>query len=110
RDPAVIPTLLKMVRSRADHLALEALWALYFSGGFDETAAAELLHHPLADIRAWTIRSLGDRRTLSCKVEVSATILAALLEVARAEQNPSVRSQLASTSKRLLANQGLTIV
>src|SRR5229473_8481240 len=41
RDPAVIPGLRKMVRERQDYLALQALWALYVSGGFDESLAAE---------------------------------------------------------------------
>jgi putative membrane-bound dehydrogenase-like protein len=106
RDPAVIPELRKMVREPKDHLALEALWALYVSGGFDETMAAELLHHPLSDVRAWTIRLLADHRTS----EVSSTILAALMDLARNEQDPVVRSQLASTCKRLSGNQGLAIV
>jgi putative heme-binding domain-containing protein len=110
RDPAVIPSLLKMVREHEDHLALEALWALYVSGGFDESIAAELLHHSLADVRARTIRFLGDRRAYSCKAEVSPNILAALVDLARTEQNPCVRSQLASTSKRLSSSQGLAIV
>jgi putative membrane-bound dehydrogenase-like protein len=110
RDPAVIPDLRKILREHEDHLALDALWALYVSGGFDETLAADLLHHPQADVRAWTIRLLSDRRTVSCRVEVSSTILAALIDLARTEQDPSVRSQLASTCKRLAGNQRLAIV
>lgn len=110
RDPTVIPDLRKILREHEDHLALEGLWALYVSGGFDQTLAADLLHHSSADVRAWTIRLLADHRTVSCKVEVSSTILAALINLARTEQDPSVRSQLASTCKRLSANQGLAIV
>jgi putative membrane-bound dehydrogenase-like protein len=106
RDPVVLAELRTMVREHKDHLALEALWALYVSGGFDETMAAELLHHPFSDVRAWTIRLLADHRTS----EVSSTILAALMDLARNEQDPVVRSQLASTCKRLLGNQGLAIV
>jgi putative heme-binding domain-containing protein len=110
RDPAVVPDLRRIVREHKGHLALEALWTLYVSGGFDETMAAELLNHPLADVRAWTIRFLADRRAYSCKAEVSPNILAALVDLARTEQNPCVRSQLASTSKRLSGSQGLAIV
>jgi putative membrane-bound dehydrogenase-like protein len=110
RDPRVIPALRKMVSEHADHPALGALWALYVSGGFDESIAAELLHHPLADVRAWTIRFLGDRRVHFCKAEVSSSILARLVDLARSEKSPSVRSQLASTCKRLSGNQGLAIV
>jgi putative membrane-bound dehydrogenase-like protein len=114
RDPAVIPGLRKMVGEHEDHLALQALWGLYVSGGFDETIAAELLHHPLADVRAWTIRFLGDppRPPLAHagKAGVSLQILASLTELARTEPSPQVRSQLASTSKRLPGKQGLTLV
>ena len=51
-----------MVRYEKDgKLALEALWALYVSGGFTDDLALQLLDHPVDHVRAWTIRLLGDR-------------------------------------------------
>ena len=45
-----------------EHLALEALWALYVSGGWNDALALRLLDHPSADVRAWTVRLIGDER------------------------------------------------
>lgn len=125
RDPAVVPILRKMVLPsgpgasameprRDDHLALEALWALYVSGGFDEKVAMECLRHPRVDVRAWTIRFLGDppRPPLNRAggAGLSSDILAGLVELARTEKCPSVRSQLASTCKRLPGRDALPII
>ena len=65
RDPTVCPRLETMVLNEKDpKLALEALWALYVSGGFRDDLALELLDHPVDHVRAWTVRLLGDRRQI----------------------------------------------
>ncbi len=51
--------------SREELPALESLWTLNLLGGFDEATAMALLDRPHAALRAWTVRLLGDRRTLS---------------------------------------------
>jgi putative membrane-bound dehydrogenase-like protein len=148
RDASVIPDLRKRVLERQDQLALEALWALYVSGGFDETLAAKLLHHANEDVRSWTIRFLGDPR---CAVRgspdpalqpaeglqvrkgdlrsepkagsgdprlarkagnqgVSAEFQSRLVELARTETSPVVRSQLACSCKRWPAGTSLPII
>ena len=105
RDGSVVPRLRQMaLESDDDHLALEALWALNASGGFDDAVALRLLRHRSALVRSWTVRLLGDRR------EVSAAIQTELVELAREEPSVVVRSQLASTAKRLAADQALPIV
>ena len=104
RDAAVVPKLLATVREGRDRSALQALWALYVSGGFNEGVASELLKHPTADVRSWTVRLLGDAKTVSPS---TATILA---ELAAAEPAAVVRAQLACTARRLPADQGLPIV
>jgi putative membrane-bound dehydrogenase-like protein len=105
RDPEVIFPLREMVRtSKHDQLALEALWALYVSGGFNEAFAAELLDHPNPQIRRWTIRFLGDDG------KVSSALARRLAEVAGREAHPAGRSQLASSAKRFAAEVGLPIV
>ena len=47
-------------------LALQGLWGLYVSGGFDDALADDLLSHPGEYVRAWTVRLLGDDGTGLC--------------------------------------------
>jgi putative membrane-bound dehydrogenase-like protein len=104
RDRSVLPGLRQTILERQDQLALEALWALYVSGGFDDTLAATLLTHPNEDVRTWTIRLLGDAKG------VSPDIQRRLVEAARSDTSCTVRSQLACTCKRLPATDALPIV
>jgi putative membrane-bound dehydrogenase-like protein len=104
RDPEVIFPLRTLVQeSKDDHLALEALWALYVSGGFDEDFAARLLDHRNPDVRRWTVRLLGDEE------RVSSAVARRLLDLAAREPDVTVRGQLACTAKRLPARDGLPI-
>jgi putative membrane-bound dehydrogenase-like protein len=105
RDPEVIFPLRTMLYEAKDEgLQLQALWALYVSGGFTDSLAEKLLDHPNAHVRRWTVRFLGDE----CRV--SATLAKRLTELAAAEPNAVVRSQLLSTAKRLPPQDGLPIV
>lgn len=104
RDPSVIPGLRKLVLENREQLALEALWALYVSGGFNEAFAEQTLNHPNEDVRTWTIRLLGDTR------RVSPAMREHLVKVARTDSSTTVRSQLACTCKRLHGKDGLPIV
>ncbi|MFO0879929.1 MAG: PVC-type heme-binding CxxCH protein [Gemmataceae bacterium] len=105
RDPEVILPLRRLVRTTSDsQLALEALWALYVSGGFSDAVASDLLTSNNPHLRRWTVRLLGDAERLSA---AQAPRLAAL---AATESDAQVRSQLASTARRLPVEQGLPIV
>ncbi len=104
RDRAIIPGLKKTILAEKGPLALESLWALYVSGGFDDDFAAKLFDHPNEDVRAWTVRLLGDAK------KVSPPIAARLVELARQEPSPTVRSQLACSAKRLPGKDCLPIV
>jgi putative membrane-bound dehydrogenase-like protein len=105
RDPAVIPPLRSLVlQTTNNHLALESLWALYVSGGFDEKFAQKLLGHPNAGIRRWTVRLLGDEN------KVSPQTSHLLVRLAKYDTDANVRSQLASTAKRLPAADALPIL
>jgi putative membrane-bound dehydrogenase-like protein len=104
RDKKVIPILRKMIRDHRGQRALESLWALYVSGGFDEALARDLLRHPNEDVRTWAIRLMGDSK------KVSADMRRRLVRVARTDASPTVRSQLACTCKRLPAADGLPVV
>jgi putative membrane-bound dehydrogenase-like protein len=104
RDASVLPRLRALaLESRDDHLALEALWALYVGGGFEDDVAGRLLGHRSPAVRYWTVRFLGDRRVLSADMDKR------LPELARTEPSPVVRCQLAASAKRLAAEQGLPL-
>jgi putative heme-binding domain-containing protein len=104
-DPAICPRLDEMVRDEQDpRLALEALWALYVSGGLTDELALKLLDHPVEHIRAWTIRLLGDRR------QVPQRFGDRLVELAQHEPSVTVRNQLACTCKRLPGSVAMPIV
>jgi putative membrane-bound dehydrogenase-like protein len=104
RDPEVIFPLQRMVlEARDEELQLQALWALYVSGGFNDGFAEKLLTHPNPDVRRWTVRFLGDER------KVTPDMAKLLLKRAEEDDSVVVRSQLACTAKRLPAKDGLAI-
>jgi len=105
RDPeAILPLRSLAFETQDDHLALEALWALYVSGGFNEAIAAKTLNHRYAPIRKWTVRLLGDEK------HVSAPIAERLTEMAKTDPDVRVRMQLASSTQSLPATQALPII
>lgn len=103
-DDSVVPTLRRMILDNKGELALESLWALYVSGGFDEYFAGNFLNHPNEDVRSWTVRLLGDDNKVSAKTRER------LIALARCETSSVVRSQLACSCKRLPAEDCLPIV
>jgi putative membrane-bound dehydrogenase-like protein len=105
RDPEVVDKLRQIVENSANpQHALEALWALYVSGGFNDELAGKLLSSDNPDIRRWTVRFLGDAE------QVTPELAKRLADVAAHDGDADVRSQLASTAKRLPAADGLPIV
>src|SRR5262249_13616367 len=61
RDPEVIfPLRTLVMEAKGEDLQLQALWALYVSGGLNEAFAAKLLDHRNPDVRRWSVRLLGD--------------------------------------------------
>jgi len=105
RDPEVILPLRTLVLdAKTEQLALQALWALYVSGGFDEATAARFLEHSSPHVRSWTIRFLGDDG------RISESLAKRLLGLAATDLDVRVRSQLASTARRLPARDGLPIL
>jgi putative heme-binding domain-containing protein len=104
-DHSLVPALLRRFESAEDEVkALEALWALHLSGGFDEAFAERALAHPGQSIRAWTVRLLAD------KCEVSDKLARALVQLAKSDPSCVVRSQLACSAKRLPGKHGLPVV
>ncbi|MBI1913523.1 MAG: c-type cytochrome [Planctomycetes bacterium] len=104
-DRTVIPAVRSMaLESKDEELALQGLWALYVSGGFDDDFAAKALSHRSPHVRSWTVRLLGDE----CKG--SSSIGKRLRELAESDASVMVRSQLACTARRLPVADGLPII
>jgi putative membrane-bound dehydrogenase-like protein len=104
KDRAVIPELAKMLHDNTGQLALESLWALHLCGGLDEAAALHALDHSDANVRRWTVRLLGDEK------KVTPAERDRLVKLASEEKDAEVRSQLASTAKRLLGADALPLI
>jgi putative heme-binding domain-containing protein len=104
KDRAAIPLLRRLLDREDGQLALEALWGINLSGGFDDPLALQTLGHPDPYVRLWTVRLLGDEKN------VSPAVARRLAELARTEPHVEVRSQLACSARRLPAAAALPIV
>ncbi len=95
RDASVVSHLKSLLQADRDEtLALRDLWALHASGGLEDGLALDLLSHPVAGVRRWTIRLLGDGHRMNSDLRRKLAALAA------GEQDAMVRSQLASSCQR----------
>lgn len=103
-EKSTIPDLKKLVDTGAAQESLEALWALNLLGGLSDELAAKWLAHKDEHVQRWVIRLVGDRRM------ASSDLAKALIELAGKSNAPQVRSQLASSAKRLPAGVGVPIV
>jgi putative heme-binding domain-containing protein len=103
KDRSVIPQLAKLVKDNTGQLALESLWALNLSGGFDDATALSLLDHADPYVRLWTVRLLGDNKRVTPEQS------ARFIQLARKDPDVEVRSQLACTIRRLPTADALPI-
>ena len=104
RDAALYPKLRDLIAGGGDRqIALEAMWALYTSGGADEAWLRAQLRHDSPRIRRWAVRLLGDQEQIEPATE------SALLALAGTEPDAKVRGQLAATAGRLRAEAGLGV-
>lgn len=104
RDTTAIPMLEQALWSHTGQFALESLWALYRLGGWNEALATRALDHADPYVRVWTVRLLGDDQ------QVAPAIADKLAALAVAEPHVEVRSQLASSARRLPAPQAIPIM
>ena len=102
-DPSVIPMLRKMLLVNGQP-ALEALWALKAVGGLTSEAYGIAMQNAYAPVRMWAARLQGDTRGKPIET------IDYLLDLEKKETDPQVRSQLASTAKRLVASQALPLI
>jgi mono/diheme cytochrome c family protein len=84
--------------------ALEALWVLNLRHEIDEAGLRRVLAHPNEHLRRWAVRLLGDANL------VQPATAAALARLAQTEPAVEVRSQLASSARRLPAGQAFPIL
>ncbi|HSU65532.1 MAG TPA: HEAT repeat domain-containing protein, partial [Tepidisphaeraceae bacterium] len=103
-DPSAVQPLKALLQGTQTHPALEALWTLHQMGALDEQTAQSLLNHPSGPVRAWVVRLLGDENRLPDP------FIESLLKRIPTETDAEVRSQIACTSRRLPAQQGLALV
>jgi putative membrane-bound dehydrogenase-like protein len=104
RDATAIAALKEDLFKADGQEALEYLWALNLSGGFDEDLAVQALDHADPYVRTWTVRLLADKQT------ISGTTAAKLAVLAKGESHVEVRSQLAASAKRLPVEAAFPIV
>lgn len=104
RDAKPLAALRKLVFQEKGQLALETFWAVNACGGFNEKFASRTLEHANPFVRYWTIRLIGDAK------RVSPALQKQLLALARIESDSQVRSQLASSCKRLPTTNALPII
>ncbi|MEX2402529.1 MAG: PVC-type heme-binding CxxCH protein [Balneolales bacterium] len=103
-DASVVPSLRQLIENQTGQIALEALWTINLIEGIDHDWALDLLDHPNEFVRYWTIRLLGDTGSINPEIRER------MVGLARNEPSAEVRSQLASTSKRLPAEDALPIL
>ncbi|MCB0664998.1 MAG: HEAT repeat domain-containing protein [Saprospiraceae bacterium] len=104
QDSRYLTLLYPLIEGDEGQAALEALWAIYSCKGFNESLSLEALQHADPYVRMWAIRLLGDSDRLTPEQSRS------LAELARSENHPEVRSQLAATAKRIKAEDALPII
>jgi len=121
KDPKAAAALREVIAKDTSLGALNALWALHQSDGLDDATAIIALQHRYAPVRMWAARLLGDdygiHRNLGLpgnnrrEAQLLATnVLDALVAQAKAETDAEVRSQFASTARRLATPQGFPLV
>ena len=104
KDKSVVPALMPLLQSDSGQNALEALWAINVSGGFNDKIAKIALNHQDPFVREWGVRLLGDAKNVSIELSLE------LRNLASKETNPEVRSQLACTAKRLPAADAIPVI
>lgn len=104
RDRSLVPELRRLVREQRGQLALEALWTANLIAGIDSSWVIELLDHPDAAIRSWTLRLLSDARSIPRRLHQR------LVRLARTEPVAEVRSDLARLAGQLSADDALAVL
>ena len=105
-DKSISPALRQFLALNDPQPALEALWAINAIHDLDDSAILTALAHPSTPVRMWAIRLLADTKDAAA----SSLVLDKVLDLAANESDPQIRSQLASSAKRLPAAQSLPLI
>jgi putative membrane-bound dehydrogenase-like protein len=104
KDNSLVPQLLNILNAETGQVALEALWALHLSNGFDDVVALTALRHSDPYVRMWAVRLLGDQK------DASSEIAEELIRISASEPHPETRSQLAASAKRFPSQVAIPII
>lgn len=104
KNGSLIPVLMKMLQGTDAQRSLEALWAINLVGGFNDDVIKTALTHSDPFVRMWAVRLTGDRE------KMTPAIAEQLVQLAVNEKHPEVRSQLASTAKRLQNGTSVSVI
>ena len=104
RDRSAIPALTKLTLGGDAQLALESLWALNLTGGFNGSIATRLLDSKDAHVRLWAIRLACEAGSLSDSLSLR------LAAHSKSEVSPIVRAQLAVSARSLPTKTALPIL
>ena len=121
RDPKAVALLDVQLAADQGRGALGALWSLYQADALTDVRAVAALTHAYAPVRFWATRFLGDKYGVNRGLGVAgveskgaralpAKVFAAILARALVEPDAEVRSQLASSARRLPTDQMLKLV
>lgn len=116
-----LPALEALLAADQGRGALGSLWALYQLGALTDDRAVAALTHAYPPVRFWALRFLGDKYGVNRGLGVPGlappgardlppTVMAAVLARARVEPDAEVRSQLASSARRLPTAQMLSLI
>jgi putative membrane-bound dehydrogenase-like protein len=100
-DKTLAPQLRELALTTTGQTAREALWAAALCGGITEDFTARALTHSDEHVRAWAVRLHAESRHLNSDE---------LINLARREQSPLVRSQLASSARRLPGPEAIDLI
>jgi putative membrane-bound dehydrogenase-like protein len=103
-DTASLKTLQESLAKSSGQTALEQLWVIHLLGGLDDTTTLRALDHDDPYVRLWAARLAADDG------QISPAVRDKLVDLAYREPQLAVRSQLASSARRLPAADGLPIL
>ncbi len=104
KDNNLVPQLLNVLKTDTGQVALEALWAIHLSNGFNDDAAVTALRHSDPYVRMWAVRLLGDQKNTSIEIAKE------LERLSTSEPHPETRSQLAASAKRFPAHIAIPVI
>ena len=104
KDRELAPRLRELAAGTRGQPALEALWTAHLIDGLQSPWVSDMLQHLDAPIRSWMLRLLGDDPS-----SVTPAVVERIIELARAERDAEVRSQLAATAGRLEVKTALPV-